>query len=94
MIKTPYDIVRRPLLTEKSTKSKDKLNAYMFEVDIHSNKDTIKKSIEVIFPVKVAAVRTMIMKGKPKKSRFAVSNQPNWKKAVVTLKEGYRIDII
>ena len=94
MIKTPYDIIRRPLLTEKSTKSKDKLNAYMFEVDLHSNKHDIKRSIETIFPVKVAEVRTMIMKGKPKRSRFAVSHQANWKKAVVTLKEGFRIDTI
>jgi len=95
MEKTPYDIIKRPLLTEKSTKAKDKLNTYMFEVAMDSNKHEIKRSIEVIFPtVKVADVRTMIMKGKPKKLRYAVNHQPNWKKAVVTLKEGSRIDTI
>lgn len=93
MIKSPYDIIRKPLMTEKSTQSKEKLNSYIFEVAIKSNKPEIKKAIETIFPVKVARVRTMMMKGKPKKYRFQVIHKSDWKKAIITLKDG-RIDII
>ena len=91
--KTPYDIVKRPLMTEKSTKSREKYNTYIFEVDINSNKPEIKKAIEAIFQVKISEIKTMIMSGKPKRTKFQVSHRSNWKKALVTIKEG-RIDIL
>jgi len=95
MPKSAYDIIKRPLLTEKSTKSKDKFNSYCFQVDIHSNKAQIKKAIEEVFPaVKVEKVKTMIIKGKPKRAKTFIMHQTDWKKAIVTLKEGNRIDII
>jgi large subunit ribosomal protein L23 len=94
MKKTPYDVIIKPLMTEKSTKSKEKQNSYMFAVNLDSNKPEIKEAIEYVFKVKVDKVRTMVMKGKPKRYKFKKSYQQNWKKAMVTLKEGSRIDIL
>jgi len=94
MGKSPYDVIIKPLMTEKTTKSKEKQNAYMFAVHLDSNKPEIKEAIEKVFSVKVNKVRTMVMKGKPKRYKFKKVYQQNWKKAVVTLKEGSRIDIL
>lgn len=93
-MKSPYDIIKRPLVTEKTTKGQEKYQTYTFEVDIKANKSQIKQAIETIFPVKVKKIRTIIMKGKPRRFRFRISHQSDWKKAMVTLKEGYRIDVI
>lgn len=93
-MKSPYDIIKRPLVTEKVTKGEEKHQTYTFEVDIKANKPEIKRAIETIFPVKVKKVRTLIMKGKPRRYRFRISHQSDWKKAMVTLKEGYRISVI
>ncbi|MBI4834163.1 MAG: 50S ribosomal protein L23 [Planctomycetes bacterium] len=94
MKKTPYDVIIKPLMTEKSTKSKEKQNAYIFAVNLDSNKPEIKEAIEKAFTVKVDKVRTMVMKGKPKRYKFKKAYLQTWKKAVVTLKEGSRIDIL
>jgi large subunit ribosomal protein L23 len=92
MKKSAYDVIKKPLLTEKTEFAKQKL-VYSFMVDVAANKDVIKRSIEDIFPVKVDSVRTINVKGKVKRYKFVPGQRNDWKKAMVTLKEGYRIEI-
>lgn len=86
-----YDIIKRPLITEKTNKQKEKDNQVSFEVDCGANRIEIKKAIEKIFNVSVLAVRTMQIKGKPKQRGKIVGKRRNWKKAIVTLAYGERI---
>lgn len=87
-----YKIIRRPLISEKGTTLKDDNNQLLFEVDKNSNKSEIKKAVEKLFKVTVTEVRTMNRQGKPKRlGRFA-GKRKDWKKAIVTLKEGDRVD--
>ena len=88
-----YTIIKRPVVTEKSTLANERSNAYTFLVDMHANKIEIKQAIEQIFKVKVDRVRTQIRKGKPKRVRASVGHGPNWKRAVVTLEEGSKIEM-
>ena len=69
------------------------LNKYLFWVDRSANKIEIGKAIEEIYKVKVSAVNTIMMRGKLKRVRYAMGKTPDWKKAIVTLKEGSKIDI-
>ena len=89
-------IIKKPVITEKMTAISEKLNRYAFIVDKHANKIQIKKAVEALYGVKVTAVNTMNYDGK-KKSRYTKSGAITgraaaFKKAVVTLKEGYTID--
>lgn len=100
-MKSPYNIIIKPLQTEKTmamaTPEKvgsDKPLTYTFRVDKHANKHQIKSAIEEIFKVKVGAVRTINMQGKPKTYRFSKGQRIDWKKAMVVLKKGYRLDVI
>jgi large subunit ribosomal protein L23 len=88
----PYDIVKRPLITEKTSIQKEDYNQMSFEVDRKANRVEIKRAIENIFNVNVAAVRTMQVKGKTKQRGRIVGKRRNWKKAVVKLMPGERID--
>ena len=92
-MKNPHDIVKVLLRTEKGGNIMS-LNKYLFWVDKSSNKVEIKKAIEVIYKVKVNGVNTIIVKGKPKRVRYAMGKTSDWKKAIVTLKEGDKIDVI
>lgn len=84
MIKTAYDIIKRPIVTEQSMESVgDK--RYVFEVAKTAGKIEIKKAVEEIFEVKVAKVNTMNYTGKLKRQGMTSGRRPNWKKAVVTL---------
>jgi len=87
-----YHIIRRPIVTEKSTKLEEGLNQVVFEVDGRANKNQIKQAVEQIFKVKVEGVNTMRMRGKPVRRGLQFSRRANWKKAVVTLKQGERIE--
>jgi len=69
------------------------LNKYLFWVDKTVNKIEIKKAIEDIYKVKVSGVNTVMMRGKTKRVRYAVGKTPDWKKAVVTLAKGSKIDV-
>lgn len=91
-MKNPRDILRRPLVTEKST-SLLKDNKYTFVVDINANKVEIRQAVESIFKVKVEKVNTMRVKGKIKRVRRVPGKTPDIKKAVVTLRDGDRIEI-
>ena len=89
---TPYDILKRPVITEKSTIQKEANNQLTFEVDRRANRVEIKKAIENIFNVNVVGVRTMQVKGKTKQRGRIVGKRRDWKKAIVTLMPGERID--
>lgn len=88
-----YEVIKSPLITEKATKLA-KFNQYVFWVDKRANKIEIKKAIEEIYNVKVEKVRTINMKGKTKRIRWGEEGKTSsWKKAIVTLKEGYQIKV-
>ncbi|MBM4084657.1 MAG: 50S ribosomal protein L23 [Planctomycetes bacterium] len=89
----PYQIVKRPLHTEKSVADRDQRHTYHFEVAPDASKEDIKKAIEKIFEVRVADVRTMSRHGKPRRSRMKLVHTSGWKKALVTLAEGDNIDL-
>ena len=88
-----YQIIKRPLRTEKSVADGEKANSYHFEVDLKANKIQIKEAIEKCFNVKVKGVRTLVRKGKTRRVRFKLGRTKDWKKAIVTLKEGSTIDL-
>jgi len=87
-----YDIIKRPLVTEKTNIQKELSNQHSFEVDRRANRVEIKRAIETIFNVKVAAVQTMQIKGKIKRRGRIVGKRRDWKKAIVKLLPGERID--
>ena len=90
-----YDHIQSVLLTEKATLLSEKLNKYVFRVPPSANKLQIKRAIEVIFKKKVTDVNTANYAGKKKRERRAdFGRRPNWKKAIVTLKEGEKLDIV
>ena len=87
-----YEIIRRPLITEKTTIQKESFNQVTFEVDRKANRVEIKRAIEKIFNVRVAVVRTMQIIGKVKRRGRILGKRKDWKKAIVTLMPGERID--
>ncbi|MGQ9508614.1 MAG: 50S ribosomal protein L23 [Thermodesulfobacteriota bacterium] len=91
-MKEPQQIIRRPLITEKSTQQKEENRQYVFEVDPKANKIEIKSAVEQLFKVRVLRVRTLNVLGKIKRLGRRYGKRPDWKKAIVTLKEGDRID--
>ena len=85
----PEQIIRRPIiLTEKSTRLRENQNKVIFEVLRTANKIQIKGAIEALFKVGVIDVNTLVMRGKEKRMGRGYSRLRNWKKAIVTLKEG------
>ena len=91
-MKEPQSVIRRPLVTEKSTRQKEAGRQYAFEVDPKANKVEIEHAVERLFKVKVLHVRTTNVLGKIKRLGRRYGKRPDWKKAIVTLKEGDRID--
>ena len=87
----PRNIVIAPIITEKSGQQVQSQNSYTFKVSINANKIEIKKAIERIFAVKVVAVNTIRRMGKPKSLGRYNGKRPDWKKAIVTLREGDKI---
>jgi len=92
-MKGPYEVVQRPLLTEKGTRLKEEGNQYLFRVARTATKIEIKQAIEQLFKVKVAEVRTLRMQGKVKRMGRFAGRRPDWKKAIVTLKAGQSIEL-
>jgi large subunit ribosomal protein L23 len=86
-------VVKRPLITEKSTWEGTDRNRYAFVVDIHSTKDQIKRAIQDLYNVRVLSVATQIRKGEEFRTRAGVSNTGNWKKAIVALHPEDKIDL-
>jgi len=91
-LKPARKIILKPLVTEKSTDLRVKEDKYAFEVDLKANKPEIKKAIEELFKVNVVGVHTMIVHGKVKKMGRFEGKRPNWKKAIVSLKKGEKIE--
>ena len=88
-----HEVIRAPIVTEKSDKDRDAHNAFTFEVDRRANKDEIKAAVKRFFNVDAVDVRTSIVRGKVKRVGRTIGKRPNWKKAIVVLKEGQTIDI-
>ena len=90
-----YDIIQTASLTEKSTLLSEKQNKYVFRVSPRANKTQIKKAVERLFQKKVVAVKTCNYAGKKKRERRAdCGRKAHWKKSIVTLKEGEKIDLV
>ncbi len=93
-MKSHYDIIICPVITEKSTILQENENKYTFKVDSKANKIEIKKSIEGLFDVDVVSINTTNVRGKKRRVRYRKEGfTSSWKKAVVTLKEGQSINL-
>jgi large subunit ribosomal protein L23 len=91
MMEKTYQILKRPLITEKSTAEKESYNKLYFEVDRRANKIEIKQAVEQIFKVDVLGVFTANMRGKMKRVGRILSKRSDWKKAIVTIKPGQQV---
>lgn len=87
-----YDLIKRPVITEKTNIQKESYNQITFEIDRRMNRVEIKRAVEEIFNVRVATVRTMQVKGKTKQRGRIIGKRRDWKKAIVKLMPGERID--
>ena len=87
-----YNTIIKPIVTEKSTLLLEN-NQVVFLVDVNSNKIDIKKSIELIFGVKVSAVNVIKVKGKTKRFKGTLGKRPDYKKAIISLPDGQSIDL-
>lgn len=87
-----YDVIRRPVITEKSTLASEH-NQVVFRVSLDADKKTIKEAVEALFDVKVKAVNTLRRKGKVKRFRGIRGKQNDVKQAIVTLEDGHSIDV-
>jgi large subunit ribosomal protein L23 len=90
-MKNLYEVVRRPLITEKTTALKETQRSLCFEVHRDASKPEIKKAVETLFGVKVADVRVANVHGKVKRQGRYVGRRPDWKKAYVVLKPGEKM---
>jgi large subunit ribosomal protein L23 len=87
----PHQVIRRPLVTEKGTHVSERFNAYAFEVNPLATKLDIKAAVELLWNVRVVAVRIQNRVGKPRRYRLALGRTSDWKKAIVKLHEEDRI---
>ncbi len=87
-----YQVIKKPLITEKGNKLKEQLNQVSFRVDRRANKIEIRQAVEVLFKTEVVEVKTMSVKGKKRRVGRNVGKRPDWKKAVVTLAPGKTIE--
>ncbi len=88
-----YHIIKKVILTEKSNIEREESNKYYFQVDPRANKVEIHQAVEKLFKVKVTDVRVMNVLGKKKRMGRVVGQKSSWKKAIVTLAEGSRIEV-
>ncbi len=87
------DVIKGPIVTEKLDLAREEAQQYAFVVDRAANKVEIAQAVEKLFKVKVVAVKTSIHRGKNKRVGRSIGQRPNWKRAIVTLKEGQSIDL-
>lgn len=90
-MKSCYDVIKTLLRTEKGTVLEPD-RKYLFEVGINATKIDIKHAVEEIYNVKISDVNIMVVPGKKKRVRQELGHTPDWKKAIVTLREGHKID--
>ena len=93
-MRDPRQVLFRPLMTEKSMRQKDEHNTVTFEVARNANKVEIRQAVERVFNVKVADVRTTSMQGKWKRMGRFEGRRPRWKKAMVKLRPGHKIELV
>ena len=94
-MKDVYQVIKKVMLTEKGTRLSEAENKYIFSVDPAANKAEIKHAVEELFKVKVSSVNTMQRQGKNKRERTpSAGRTAGWKRAVVTLAEGSKIDLV
>ena len=91
MRKNIYNIIKNPVVTEKTTKIAEN-NQFVFKVDVSSSKESIKMAVEKIFKVKVKNINTIKIKGKTKVFKGTKGKRADYKKAIVSLKEGETLD--
>jgi large subunit ribosomal protein L23 len=89
----PFDVLVKPLLSEKSDKDREKNNKYSFKVALKATKQDVRKAVESLFNVKVTSVQTIVTRGKVKRRGNQVTKRNNNKKAVVTLAPGGKIGV-
>jgi len=89
-----YDVVQKPLLTERSMARLDESNTYVFCVHMGANKVQIRNAIETLFDVKVVSVNTARVHGKTRRRGQTVTKMPDWRKAFVKLREGDAIELL
>ena len=90
---TPHQVIVRPVVTEKSNDLVASKNQYVFEVHKDANKIEIRSAVEMVFGVRVSAVRTQIVRGNTRRVGRFYGRRPTWKKAIVTLHDGDSIDL-
>lgn len=90
---TIYEVIKRTVDTEKFDRARDELNQYCFEVDRRATKLEVKQAIEQLFKVGVTQVQTQIHRGKTKRMGAIEGRRPNWKRAIVTLRQGDAISL-
>jgi len=88
-----HDVIKGPLITEKLDKARERLRQYSFIVDKKATKYDVTQAVEKLFKVTVEGVRTNIVRGKIKRVGRSIGKRPNYKKAIVTLKEGDKIEL-
>ena len=91
--RTFFDVIQEPLITEKITRQSEKFGKYAFRVHPKANKKEIKAAVEKIYNVHVVRVHTSNNFGKWRRVRFQPGRTPDWKKAIVTVKKGEKIDM-
>jgi large subunit ribosomal protein L23 len=89
-----HQIIKKALITEKSTVAREAANQYNFEVDVRANKIEVSRAVEKLFNVKVLNVRVLNVLGKKKRTGKVIGQRRSWKKAIVTLVPGNRIEAI
>jgi len=94
VILTPETTIVRPIVTEKAETAKSGQNKYVFQVARQANKLDVRKAVERYFRVKVAKVAVVNVSGKPKRMGAFKGTRPDWKKAIVTLKPGQKIEML
>jgi large subunit ribosomal protein L23 len=94
MSRDPRQIIVRPLMTEKSMRLKDEQNTVTFQVRPDASKVEIRQAVETVFNVKVADVRTASFEGKLKRMGRHRGRRADWKKAIVTLRTGHKIELV
>lgn len=87
------DVIKGPVITEKLDRAREKFNQYSFVVDRQASKHDVTRAVESLFKVSVEAIRTHIVRGKTKRVGKSMGKRPNFKKAIVTLKEGDKIEL-
>lgn len=88
----PYQVILRPLISEKNVHKAERLSQYSFEINPKATKEDVRRAVESLFDVKVSKIRTQARRGKHRRYRFRMGELKSWKKAIVSLHEGNKID--